>query len=87
MLHSGPPFDAIVGGNPGSWGVVTEFEMEAIPSADYPNTEILGIVWTYSLEVARTVSLQFAEMTRDPEFFTSEELNWRRLFGMKRAPP
>ncbi len=42
-------FYAILGGGPGSWGIVTEYEFTPLYDDDYPNSRLFIYTWRFDL--------------------------------------
>jgi len=46
-------FYAVLGGGPGSWGVVTQFEVEPLRADDYSDSSTHLVVWSFNKDVLR----------------------------------
>ena len=46
-------FYAVLGGGPGSWGVVTQFEVEPLRNVDYPDSASYFVWWQFNKDVLR----------------------------------
>merc|ERR550534_3536258 len=47
---------SVLGGSPGSWGVVLEYTVEAIPAPDYPNSALVNYMFPYDREAFLAVN-------------------------------
>ena len=46
---------SVMGGNPGSFGIITQYEIEPISNKDHPNSEFGMVVWKYNKEIMKSL--------------------------------
>jgi len=60
-------FWAVLGGGPGSWGVVLDYTIEAISAASAPHTHIIVKIFPYSHELFVNMGKKYLEIMSAPE--------------------
>eukprot|EP01084_Bolivina_argentea_P037152 68685_1 len=61
-------FWAILGGSPGSWGVVTEYEFQPIRNSDYPYSSFYSFAHFYTKSAMKAFFTQFIDLLNNPYF-------------------
>jgi len=58
---------AVLGGSPGSWGVLLSYTLDAIASEDHPHTQVGYFVLPYTREIFVTVTNNLMKLSADEE--------------------
>jgi len=67
-------FWAILGGSPGSWGVVIEYEFEPIRNDDYPHSHFYSYAHFYSKPGFEAFLRYFFKVFNNPYFYNNNDL-------------
>ena len=55
-------FWAVMGGNPCSFGIITEIEFECIRDKDHPNSTGIQVIWMFSKELLKSLMTAFTDI-------------------------
>lgn len=79
-------FNAILGGSPGNFGVITHYTIEVHRDADHDFSKVGGLsphgfkaIWWYNKETVEELMTKLAEMAEDPEVprnYVSDRIRW-----------
>lgn len=57
---------AVLGGSPGSWGVVLDYTIDALRFTDYPHTQMMLYTWPYSHDLFVNITNEYMAIMKDP---------------------